>query len=73
MSIPSGGQKGKVLVQIFLLKIFRFEEFTSSADDVNNKAATSQVGSHSICKFAATQSKNQKCGCTCNEKDVRSQ
>jgi hypothetical protein len=68
-STPSGGQKGKVLVQTLLQKILRLEEFTSSADGVNNNAATCQLGIHSIRKFAATHTR--KCGCSCNEKDIR--
>jgi hypothetical protein len=68
LSIPSGGQKGKVLVQMLLQKIFRLEEFTSSADDGNN---TCQLGSHSIHKIATTHT--PKRGCTCNEKDICSQ
>jgi hypothetical protein len=68
-SIPSGGQKGKVLVQTLLQKVFKLEEFTSSgADDVNHNAIC-QLGSHSIRKFAATHTR--KCGCTRDEKDIR--
>ena len=38
-SIPGGGQKGKVLVQTLLQKVFKLEEFTfSGADDINNNA-----------------------------------
>ena len=37
-SIPSGGQKGKVLVQTLLQKVFKLEGFTSSADDINHNA-----------------------------------
>ena len=69
MLIPSGGQKGNVLVQMLLQKVFNLEEFTSScADDVNNNAVC-QLGSQSICKFATTHT--QKCGCTRDEKDIR--
>ena len=67
-SIPSGGQKGKVLVQMLLQKVFKLEEFTSSADDINHNAIC-QLGSHSIRKFAATHTR--KCGCTRDEKDIR--
>jgi hypothetical protein len=38
-SIPRGGQKGKVLVQTLLQKVFKSEEFTPSADGVNHNAS----------------------------------
>jgi hypothetical protein len=65
VSIPTGGQKSKDTQNIFGQKIFKMVEF--AACDNDNVACL--LGSHSICKYAATHC--QRCGCNKDEKDIR--
>ncbi len=62
--VPSSGQTAKNIAQtIFGQKVFKMVEFTSNADD-----SGCLLGSHIICKYAATHAR--KCGCNKDKKDI---
>jgi hypothetical protein len=69
VTIPTGGQKAKVLVQTLLGKIFRMQDFKTADDNESGGSGLCHLGSHSIRKFAATHTR--RCGCTRDEKDIR--
>ena len=63
--IPEGGVKSKSMVSRFLTQTFKLDAFKK--DD--GEARSLLLGSHSICKYAATYA--HCCGVTKDEKDIR--
>jgi hypothetical protein len=62
--IPAGGQKSKETAQTMFNKIFKMEAFGGKSG-----VGTDSLGSHSICKFAATHARRS--GCSKDDKDLR--